>query len=156
HVGFSRDGRKLNTASPGGGLAVWDLATRKVEVLKKDVLPDFNCIDPVYDLSQAITPDGKVGASRYGHVFKERVVRFWDVGPGRLLATLQGHQDTINHLAFRPDGSQLATVSEDGVLKIWEVPTGQLLASFNVGGDFGHSPHLRVAFSGDGMTLVVG
>ncbi len=41
--------------------------------------------------------------------------------------TLQGHADGITALAFRTDGSQLASSSRDGTIRIWNGKTGRYL-----------------------------
>ena len=41
-------------------------------------------------------------------------------------ATLKGHGNTVNALAFSPDGKLLATGSQDRTVKLWELPSGEL------------------------------
>jgi WD40 repeat protein len=37
------------------------------------------------------------------------------------LASLQGHRDMIDRLAWSPDGYRLASVACDGTLQIWDL-----------------------------------
>jgi serine/threonine protein kinase len=71
----------------------------------------------------------------------------------RLLRTLRGHSDTVDSVAFSPDGLTLASGSnEDHTIKLWEVYSGQLLNTLQ-----GYSnSDLSVAFSPDGRTLASG
>src|SRR5262249_14625482 len=42
--------------------------------------------------------------------------------PGwRLRASLEGHEDAVNRLAFSPDGKRLASASDDSTVKVWDV-----------------------------------
>lgn len=45
-----------------------------------------------------------------------------------LLAQLNSHESSVNHIAVSPDGSRLASVSDDGALCLWNPDRGQLLA----------------------------
>ncbi|MFC4561350.1 WD40 repeat domain-containing protein [Nocardiopsis mangrovi] len=36
-------------------------------------------------------------------------------------ATLTGHEDAVNSVAFSPDGTTLATGHSDGTVRLWEV-----------------------------------
>ena len=59
------------------------------------------------------------------------------------------HSDSVNGVAFNPDGSRLATASSDKTIKTWETATGKLIAT---GKD--HSDAVwGVAWSPDGKYL---
>ncbi|EER36260.1 periodic tryptophan protein 2 [Candida tropicalis MYA-3404] len=42
----------------------------------------------------------------------------------------QGHFDSLNTLCYSPDGSRIATGSEDGKIKIWDIRSGFCLMTF--------------------------
>jgi WD40 repeat protein len=48
--------------------------------------------------------------------------------------TLTGHRDDVNGCALNPDGTLIASASEDKTLKIWSVATGECLATLHVDG----------------------
>jgi WD40 repeat protein len=43
----------------------------------------------------------------------------------KLVATLKGHKEDINGLAFYPDGKTLVTAGRDGTVRLWDVTTGK-------------------------------
>ncbi|MDI3290722.1 WD40 repeat domain-containing protein [Polyangium sp. 15x6] len=66
---------------------------------------------------------------------------------------LEGHEDTVESLAFSPDG-QLASGARDGCVRLWEVPSGRLLRSLCL-------PSLQnativLAYSPGGHVLAIG
>jgi WD40 repeat protein len=61
------------------------------------------------------------------------------------LFTLRGHAGGIAGVAFNPDGTRLASASNDGTVRVWDTENGREVRSFR-----GHS---TVAFSPDGTHL---
>ena len=68
-----------------------------------------------------ISPDGKTLASGSA----DKTIKLWDVATGKERATLKGHTDWVNSVAFSPDGKTLASGSGDKTVKLWEVATGK-------------------------------
>jgi WD40 repeat protein len=65
------------------------------------------------------------------------------------LLVFSGHTGDVHGVAFSPDGSRLASASQDGTVKVWESQTGQLVRTLQ-----GHSDWVSgVAFSPDGKRL---
>lgn len=71
---------------------------------------------------------------------------------GTNLATFNAHSNIVLNMAFSPDGTTLATASEDGTVKLWNVQDQREKASLK-----GHSGPVRaLAYSPDGKLLVTG
>jgi WD40 repeat protein len=68
------------------------------------------------------------------------------------LRTFRGHTDSVECVAYSPDGKTIASASMDKTVKVWNVSAGQLV--FNLTGHTG--PVYCVAFSPDGKTLASG
>lgn len=74
------------------------------------------------------------------------------VGTFRVQLTLHGHAGPVYGVAYSPDGTRIATASNDKTAKIWDAVTGKELLTLS-----GHTNRvLDVAFSPDGIQLVTG
>jgi WD40 repeat protein/DNA-binding SARP family transcriptional activator len=69
------------------------------------------------------------------------------------ISTLHGHTDRVNNLAFSPDGSLLASASNDGTVRRWDPAT-----ALRIGPPLkGHNSLVRaIAYSPDAKTLASG
>lgn len=74
-------------------------------------------------------------------------VRLWDL-QGRALATLAGHEQTVNALSFSPDGEHLLTAGKAGLVRLWR-SDGTLLQRWEAHGD----RIVSVSFSPDGRQV---
>src|SRR5262249_40414533 len=88
------------------------------------------------------SPDGRwlaVGASRF--------VVLWDIASSSQHRRLTGHTKQVNSVCFSPDGSLLATGSNDGTVRFWDVASGRQRVAYN----WETTTVRSVAFSPDGM-----
>jgi WD40 repeat protein len=75
--------------------------------------------------------------------------RVWDAASGKELAVCRGHTRQVESVAFSPDGSRLATASDDQTARLWDAESGKELAVLR-----GHEGPVRsVAFSPDAARL---
>ena len=78
-----------------------------------------------------------------------KTVKLWVPRLGTLLQTLKGHSDSVNAIAFSPDGKQLASASHDKTIKLWDTCSEALLQTLE-----GHSDSFSaIAFSANGKQL---
>ena len=76
----------------------------------------------------------------------------WDAAGGRELLTLKGHTGRVCSVSWSPDGTRLATGSEDGTAKVWDAAGGRELLTLK-----GHAGEVRsVSWSPDGKRLATG
>ena len=79
-------------------------------------------------------------------------MKLWEARSGKLLRTLEGHQDSVRSVAFDPQGGTLASGSDDNTVKLWEARSGKLLRTLE-----GHQDWVwSVAFDPQGGTLASG
>jgi len=79
-------------------------------------------------------------------------LRLWDVDSGKLIVTMEGHEDSIYSVQFSPGGQLLATSSGDGTVKIWDVNRKKFVREMQ-----GHKGAVTsIDFSSDGLLLISG
>jgi WD40 repeat protein len=133
-VAFSPDGRVL--ASGGASLKLWDV-TSGLEI--RTLNGHTSAVEAV-----AFSQDGLLATAS-----RDKTVRLWEASTGRAIRTLDGGHDNFdNCIAFSPDGTLLASVSErsTSAVTIWDVKTGQDLGNL-MGYDH---PFMSVTFQKDG------
>jgi WD40 repeat protein len=81
-------------------------------------------------------------------------VKLWDLTTGQETLSLRGHTQTVNSVAFSPDGHRLVTASSDRTVRIWDgrpLQTGEKQGVLTLPG---HAGFVRgLAFSPNGRHL---
>jgi WD40 repeat protein len=64
-----------------------------------------------------VTPDGH----RVVSASDDKMLKIWDFASGRILATLEGHAESVLACAVTPDGRRVISASDDKTLKVWDL-----------------------------------
>ena len=145
-VAFSPDGKTLAAGYSWNSIVLWNVVTGRQRVR----FDDFRGLW----WSLAFSPDGKTLAEGSGAPATEPKgadlwVRLWNTETGKLQATFEGHRDSVQSVAFSPDGKTLVSSCMDRTIKLWDVESDRLRATLK-----GHKGCVSsVAFSPDGKTL---
>ncbi|WP_422928788.1 WD40 repeat domain-containing protein [Singulisphaera sp. PoT] len=137
-IPVSKDGRRA--VAVGRALILVDVAGRlALDHFSTSTEPNYQ------SLSGDISPDGKTLATGDN----QAVVTLRDIEKKTVLATLKGHSERVNAVAFSPDGKVLASGSTDRTVKLWDVASHREIGVLR-GATKGVT---GLAFAPDGKTL---
>ena len=158
---FGPDGDVVYTGGYAGVVRSWDPESgRKLGSFAAFPSSKERYVDWVWSID--VSPDGSTIAASGS----ERMIRVMDAGTGEPLSTLrfrpgegpgapgagEGLAGVTWSVAFSPDGSLLATASQDGIARLWDPHEGELVARLS-----GHDAAVDyLAFDPDGTKLLTG
>ena len=113
-------GRNLLGVSPNGEMFVTvDTENRyHIRSMEDDRLISEIEGDTTHRRIAKISPDGKILAAGIG-----KTIVLWDIVSGEKITTLTGLTDSVNSLAFSPDGNTLASGTWHDTVRLWDVAT---------------------------------
>ncbi len=85
-----------------------------------------------WTFSVAFSPDGATLVSSGS----DHIICLWDAATGALLASLNGHKETVYKVAFTPDGGAVISCSLDGTIKFWDMQSGECVNTLAVDGPY--------------------
>jgi len=140
-VRFTPDSHLLLVQGDDQTLRVWDIASHRLV----GAIPNDGS-------SFEIGPDDRTVAISSRDPNIGDVVQLWDITNHRQIgAPLTGHTESVDALAFSPDGKTLATGSNDHTIRLWDMRSRQQIGAPLTSDTDGLNP---LTFSPDGRTLV--
>lgn len=144
-VEFGRNEDEALTGHFDGTLRLWNLLERKCTALMAGHKSAVYCV--------RMLPDGRHAVSSS----EDATLKIWDLASATCIATLEGHQSHVIDVAISPDGSLLASTGFiDHTIRIWHWRTGACYEVIDAGGEPNNPSPVSIAFTPDGLRLVVG
>lgn len=145
---FSRDGKRLVTASEDNTARVWEVGSwRKL----------YDLLGHSGRVSRAVfSPDSKLILTASADL----TARLWDAASGQSRSELAGHTAYVLDGNFSPDGKSVVTTSLDGAPRLWDTDKGRELAVLRghtagvFSGTFDHRGQSVLTSSGDGTARI--
>lgn len=139
---FSPDGQYLATNSADGSVRIWDPKAGQ-ELGRYTIKRGSAAFTAVF------SPDGRhLATGGFGDA--AQVLAVPDANEVVQLPT----DDSIQSLAWSPDGTSVAAASNDGTARIWDATSGQEIARAAIGTGLAGDVVYSVAFSPDGTQIV--
>ncbi|MBT3322688.1 MAG: hypothetical protein HN392_10435 [Anaerolineae bacterium] len=153
-IDFSPDGKTLLSGAGDNSARLWDIDGEKMkEILMYQPAAKVKVF--AVDYSPVIGENGEellaLAGADFFHNTPTALLEIWDASSGELVFEIDGHDSSLDSVAFSPDGKILASGGSysDNKIHLWSVQTGQHLRVLK-----GHFSGVRsLAFSPDGRTL---
>ncbi|KAG1881903.1 quinon protein alcohol dehydrogenase-like superfamily, partial [Suillus tomentosus] len=127
-VYWSRDGQRVLSGSLDGTARQWDVENG--ETILAPIKAGHYLLAVIYspDMSLFATGGGERPWDYTGTGDNKSAIKIWNVKTGELIATLEGHTDWVQCLAWTPDGKTLISGSHDFSIRTWNTSTWKQIA----------------------------
>ena len=141
-VSFNDDGSRVLSMSTDSIMHIWDASNGKLLETKKTLPVPRN-------VTTVVSPNGYLKAKVSDDV---TMIDILDNRTGQVIGKLKGHSGKINCMSFSPDGSELASASDDNTIRTWNVQNLSDKCVF-----VGHTNDVTcLSYSPDGNRIVSG
>lgn len=110
---LSADGQRLLATNWSRALVIRVKDARTIVTIDNGFSVTSSAFSP--DEQRIVTTGGKAGSA------------VWDARTGRLIATLNGHEESVVAASFSPDGTRIITASQDKTSRVWDAEDGRLI-----------------------------
>jgi WD40 repeat protein len=123
HLGTSRDGGRISSASPNGELRCWDSGTGR-QVAGLTMTAGWEAV--------AVTPDGRRAVVAVTERRPPRLwhLHVWDVEARKLVQLISTEGGSRVRLAITPDGRRAICGFSGGAVTIWDLDDGACAAAY--------------------------
>ena len=155
-IAFSPDGQRIIGSSYDNIIGMIDLKTGKSLQTLKGHSSLVNSLAYSPDGNYIVSGSDKFNlrshSNKYPRWNSNCVIKIWDTNTGECLKNLEGHSNSVNSVAYSPDGTKIISGSDDKTIKIWNANTGECLQTLE-----GHSGSIySIAYSPDGSRIISG
>ncbi len=156
---FTQGAPAIGVASDGTAIIAWsEFQGQDTNIRAARLGASAESFEPVGIVNKVVdgpqwTPSISVSGNRAAVVWKDEgsrnEVRLWNSTTGAPIFNLKGHSASVTSVDFSPDGTMLASSSEDGLVKLWNAATGAFVGNLS-----GHADVVTcVVWSPDGAKL---
>jgi WD40 repeat protein len=118
-----------------------------IDISTGGIIRQFSANGPI--TTSAFSPDGaRIALGDMVHS-----IRVFDARTGALVTQLLGHTEAVRKVSFGPQGTVLASISNDDTCRVWSMPDGKMIFVHQFGK--GLEAPVSVTFTLDGARVIV-
>ncbi len=126
-IDFSRDGKKLVTASDDGTARIWDTGSGALLADLKG--HTFNAMSAAFSPP---TMEESIGGKWMVTTSDDGTLKIWESGNMKLRDVFKGPTEKIFSVQYSRNGEKIVTASKDGSLIIWDAVSGKQVRFENI------------------------
>lgn len=119
-VAVAANGKSIAVAGKDKSVSIWDINENKTP--QKPTHQIVAAAEAPMLLAASASDESILLMANHEHT-----VQVWHGYKGKLLATLDAHQDNITAIAISADGKTAMTAAQDQQILLWEIPEGKII-----------------------------